>query len=90
MNYVTAEELEGKASNKYEAVVVAALRARQLNEQKRKDKPQPVVESETEQLGESAEEMVLVEENEEDKIKVTVTAMSELIDGRISFEKKEE
>ena len=90
MNYVTAEELEGKASNKYEAVVVAALRARQLNEQKRKEKPQPVAESETEPLEEGMEKMVIVEEDEEDKIKVTVTALNELIDGRISFEKKEE
>jgi DNA-directed RNA polymerase omega subunit len=89
MNYVTAEELEGKADNKYEAVVVAALRARQLNEQKKKLKPPPAAESEAEPE-EGDVELIGVEEDEEDKIKVTVTALSELIDGRISFEKHEE
>lgn len=77
MNYVTAEELAGKATNKYEAVVVAALRARQLNRLEKKKKEIEVVEEE--------EEM----EERKKKVKVTVIAVNELVDGKITFKHEE-
>ena len=76
MDYVTAEELEGKASNKYEAVVVAALRARQLNILEKK---KPELEGEVED-----EEM-----EKEKKVKVTVIALNELVQDKLHFQKLE-
>lgn len=75
MNYVTAEELAGKAANKYEAVVIAALRARQLNrlEKKRREK---------EGAGEE-------EESEKKREKVTVIAVRELIEEKIRYRREE-
>ena len=77
MDYVTAEELEGKARNKYEAVVVAALRARQLN---LLEKKQQELEGEVED-----EEM-----EREKKLKVTVIALNELVQGKLHFQREEE
>jgi DNA-directed RNA polymerase omega subunit len=81
MDYVTAEELIGKARNKYEAVVVAALRARQLN---RLEKKIRVAESTGEEEGEE-EEMV----RKRRKKKVTVMALQELIGGKIDYQQEE-
>ncbi len=77
MNFVTAEELMGKAANKYEAVVVAALRARQLNRLDKKMQEARVVPDEEEVGGEPK------------KIKVTVVAMRELIEGKINYRQEE-
>jgi DNA-directed RNA polymerase omega subunit len=77
MNYVTAEELAGRATNKYEAVVVAALRARQLNRLEKKRKEVEVV-AEEEETGERKK-----------KVKVTVIAMNELVEGKITFQHEE-
>jgi len=75
MNYVTAEELVGKAANKYEAVVIVALRARQLNQLEKKR-------TEVQVVGED-------EETEVKKEKVTVVAVNELVEGRIHFRREE-
>jgi DNA-directed RNA polymerase omega subunit len=77
MNYVTAEELAGRATNKYEAVVVAALRARQLNRLEKKRKEVEVV-AEEEETGERKK-----------KVKVTVIAVNELVEGKITFQHEE-
>lgn len=81
MNYVTSEELEGKAANKYEAVVIAALRARQLNLLEKKKK-----EAEAEGEVEGREEE---REDEKEKRKVTVIAVRELVEGKIKFQYEE-
>ncbi|KPL18462.1 MAG: hypothetical protein AMJ92_07910 [candidate division Zixibacteria bacterium SM23_81] len=77
MNYVSAEELAGKATNKYEAVVVAAMRARQLNLLEKK-----LREMESVKAGEEEEEGL---EEENKKLKVTVIALKELVEGKIKF-----
>jgi DNA-directed RNA polymerase omega subunit len=78
MDYVTAEELIGKARNKYEAVVVAALRARQLN---RLEKKMRMAETMEEEEG----EMV----RKKKRKKVTVMALQELIGGKINYQQEE-
>lgn len=78
MNYVSAEELTGKAANKYEAVVVAAMRARQLNLLEKKLREMEGVKERLEEEGEGLEE-------ENKKLKVTVIALKELVEGKIKF-----
>jgi len=82
MNYVSAEELIGKARNKYEAVVVAALRARQLNRLEKKIK-------ETKGVGEEEGEEEEEQERKSRRKKVTIMALQELIEGRIGFQQEE-
>lgn len=84
MDYVTSEELVGKAANKYEAVVVAALRARQLNLlEKKKRETQGGAEVVEEREGEEKAK------EKEKKRKVTVIALNELVEGKIKFQKEE-
>ncbi len=65
MESIPIEKLMERAANRYEAVMVAAKRARQINRTK--------------------------EEESEEKEKVTVRALRELMEGKIEFkyEKKE-
>lgn len=77
MDYVTAEELEGKARNKYEAVVVAAMRARQLN----------VLEKKKQEFEGEVEDEQMEKEKKE---KVTVIALNELVQGKLHFKREEE
>jgi DNA-directed RNA polymerase omega subunit len=89
MNYVTSDELIGKASNKYEAVVLAALRARQLNLLQKKQQ-----EIAQEQTAEEEEEEILEENMEREtdhelREKVTVLAMRELLKKEITYKAEE-
>jgi DNA-directed RNA polymerase omega subunit len=77
MNYMSAEELAGKATNKYEAVVVAAMRARQLNVLEKKLREMEGPKEVTDEEGEG------LEKNK--KLKVTVIALKELVGGKIKF-----
>jgi DNA-directed RNA polymerase omega subunit len=86
MNYVTADELQGKSSNKYEAVVVAALRARELNALMKKQRP--VVVEDGDEAEEELQEVVAAVKVEGDvREKVTVIALAELIEGKIKFKR---
>jgi|GEM_PF-1642863 len=90
MNYVTSDELIGMVENKYEAVVVAALRARQLNLLQKKQQ-----ELDQEQVPEEESEEVLEDEIEKEprreaKEKVTVLAMRELLGKKINYHREEE
>jgi DNA-directed RNA polymerase omega subunit len=90
MNYVTSDELIGKVGNKYEAVVVAALRARQLNLLQKKQ--QELVQ---EQVQEEEDEEILDDTVEREPVreameKVTVLAMRELLGKKIKYHREEE
>jgi DNA-directed RNA polymerase omega subunit len=85
MNYVTTDELVGKASNKYEAVVVAALRARQLNLLQKKQQELLQEQAPEEEVEEILEEEMERETDREAKEKVTVLAMRELLEEKVNY-----
>jgi len=84
MNYVSVDEIEGRAASKYEAVVVTALRARQLNllERKRQEMAQELAPP---QEGEEASEEKKIEVPTVPRDKVIVLAMRELLDKKIKY-----
>jgi DNA-directed RNA polymerase omega subunit len=91
MKYVTADELIGKATNKYEAVVIAAQRARQLNllEKRKLELTQELAETEEEEPSEEEpqEDREIMREVRE---KVTVLAMKELLEEKIGYTNESE
>jgi len=89
MNYVTSDEIIGKVSNKYVAVVVAALRARQLNLLEKKQQELNQEQVQEEEANDGMEEGADKEANREVKEKVTVLAMRELIEQKIKYTREE-
>ncbi len=89
MNYVTSDELIGKVSNKYVAVVVAALRARQLNLLEKKQQELTQEQAQEEEADDVMEEGGERETDREVKEKVTVLAMRELIEQKINYTREE-
>jgi DNA-directed RNA polymerase omega subunit len=89
MNYVTSDELIGKVANKYEAVVVAALRARQLNLVQKKQQELAQDQVQEEESEDITDEAVERETNHEVREKVTVLAMRELLDKKINYNREE-
>ena len=89
MNYVTSDELIGKVANKYEAVVVAALRSRQLNllQKKQQELAQEQVQEEEEE--DIIEDGVEREPKREAREKVTVLAMRELLGKKIKYNREQ-
>jgi len=90
MNYVAADELIGKVANKYEAVVVAALRARQLNLLQKKQQELTQEEVEEDESEDIIEDGVEREPQREAREKVTVLAMRQLLDKEINYQREEE
>jgi len=90
MNYVTSDELIGKVDNKYEAVVVAALRARQLNLLQKKQQEMAQEQAQEEESEEMIDDGVEREPQREAREKVTVLAMRELLDKNINYQREEE
>jgi len=77
VNYVTSDEIIGKAANKYEAVVVAAMRAQQLEMLQMQPR-----EEEPEEAGEEGGDKQVEGEVRQ---KVIVLAMRELLSEEIKF-----
>ncbi len=72
------ERLEKICRNRYEAVLLVAKQARRLNVQRMK------AQSDAAQMGEKEEE-----ESEEKEEKVTNLALSDVLEGKIKFERPE-
>lgn len=70
MSFKSLDNLEVLTDNKYAAVLIAAKRARKLNEERLKEQEQLVEEEKVENALE----------------KVTVQALEELLQGKIKFE----
>lgn len=70
MNLKSLDNLDSLTGNRYVAVLVAAKRARKLNEKRIKEEEQLVEEEKVEDSSE----------------KVTVQALEELLQGKIKFE----
>jgi DNA-directed RNA polymerase omega subunit len=85
MNYVTSDEIIGKAANKYEAVVVAAMRARQLNLLQKKQLEMLQMQPREEEPEEAGEEGGDKQVEGEVRQKVIVLAMRELLSEEIKF-----
>jgi len=90
MNYVTSDELIGKVDNKYEAVVVAALRARQLNLLQKKQQELAQEQTQVEESEEILDDGAEREPAREAVEKVTVLAMRELLGKKINYHREEE
>jgi len=70
MSLKSLDDLDGLTGNRYVAVLIAAKRARKLNEKRIKEQEQLVEEEKVEDISE----------------KVTVQALEELLQGKIKFE----
>jgi DNA-directed RNA polymerase omega subunit len=90
MNYVTSDELIGKVDNKYEAVVVAALRARQLNLLQKKQHELAQEEAQEEEVEDILDDGIEKEPKREAREKVTVLAMRELLNKKITYQREQE
>ena len=70
MNFKSLDKLENIAGTRYAAVLIAAKRARKINEKRIKEQEQLVEEEKVEKPGD----------------KVTIEALDELLQGKIEFE----
>jgi DNA-directed RNA polymerase omega subunit len=70
MNFKSLDKLEDLAGTRYAAVLIAAKRARKINEKRIKEQEQLVEEEKVEKPGD----------------KVTIEALDELLQGKIEFE----
>ena len=70
MSYKSLDKLEDLTGNRYAAVLIAAKRARKINEKRLKEQEQLVEEEKVEKPGD----------------KVTIEALEELLQGKIGFE----
>lgn len=70
MNFKSLDKLENIAGTRYAAVLIAAKRARKINEKRMKEQEQLVEEEKVEKPGD----------------KVTIEALDELLQGKIEFE----
>ena len=80
---VSLRKLEEKANNIYEAVVVMAKRARQINQERFED--QIMEESEELELDVLDELPDIKPEDYEEKEKVTTEAMDEFLEGKVQW-----
>jgi DNA-directed RNA polymerase omega subunit len=70
MSFKSLDKLEDLTGNRYAAVLIAAKRARKINEKRLKEQEQLVEEEKVEKPGD----------------KVTIEALDELLQGKIKFE----
>ena len=80
---VSLRKVEEKANNIYEAVVVMAKRARQINQERFED--QIMEESEELELDVLDELPSIKPEDYEEKEKVTTEAMDEFLEGKVQW-----
>ena len=80
---VSLRKVEEKANNIYEAVVVMAKRARQINQERFED--QIMEESEELELDVLDELPDIKPEDYEEKEKVTTKAMDEFLEGKVNW-----
>ena len=70
MSFKSLDKLEDLTGNRYAAVLIAAKRARKINEKRLKEQEELVEEEKVEKPGD----------------KVTIEALDELLQGKIGFE----
>ena len=80
---VSLRKVEEKANNIYEAVVVMAKRARQINQERFED--QIIEESEELELDVLDELPIIKPEDYKEKEKVTTEAMDEFLEGKVQW-----
>ena len=80
---ISLRKVEEKANNIYEAVVVMAKRARQINQERFED--QIIEESEELELDVLDELPDIKPEDYEEKEKVTTKAMNEFLEGEVNW-----
>jgi len=85
---VEIEELESKAGNIYEAVVVAAKRARQINDETKLEynqRVEPLEQAETDDETLISKDKMNISVDFEKRIKPTETGLYELLDDQLEF-----
>jgi len=85
---VEIEELESKAGNIYEAVVVAAKRARQLNDETKLEynqRVEPLQQTETDDETLISKDKMNISVEFEKRIKPTESGLNELLDDQLEF-----
>ncbi|MCJ7552690.1 MAG: DNA-directed RNA polymerase subunit omega [Ignavibacteriaceae bacterium] len=91
---IDLREIDKRASNVYEAVIVSAKRARQINDENKIEFnallntiPETAADEETEDITNPAQLKIALEQ--EKKKKPHLQALNELLDGKIDFEYKQ-
>ena len=91
---IDLREIDKRASNVYEAVIVSAKRARQINDENKIEFnallntiPETTADEETEDITNPAQLKIALEQ--EKKKKPHLQALNELLDGKIDFEYKQ-
>ncbi|HEY3250188.1 MAG TPA: DNA-directed RNA polymerase subunit omega [Ignavibacteria bacterium] len=93
INPVEIEELESKAGNIYEAVVVAAKRARQINDEHKLEynqRVEPLTQTETDDDTLISKDKMNISVDFEKRIKPTEQGLDELLDDRLEFRLRSE
>ena len=90
---VDIEELESKAGNIYEAILVAAKRAKQINDELKIELSQrlePIVIKEEEDEGTVSKDKMNISLDFEKRTKPTETGLGELMNDELEFRAREE
>ena len=90
---VEIEELESKAGNIYEAVVVAAKRARQINDELKLEynqRVEPLTQTETEDESLVSKDKMNISIDFERRIKPTEEGLNELLEDKLEFRLRSE
>lgn len=90
---IEIEVLESKAGNIYEAVVVAAKRARQINDEQKieyNQRLEPLKEKEEEDETVVSKDKMNISMDFEKREKVTEDALNELLDDELDFRERTE
>jgi len=85
---VEIEELESKAGNIYEAVVVAAKRARQINDETKLEynqRVEPLQQTETDDETLISKDKMNISVDFEKRIKSTEQGLTEILDDQLEF-----
>ena len=85
---VEIEELESKAGNIYEAVVVAAKRARQINDETKLEynqRVEPLIQTETDDDTLVSKDKMNISVDFEKRVKPTEQGLEELLDDKLEF-----
>jgi DNA-directed RNA polymerase omega subunit len=85
---VEIEELESKAGNIYEAVVVAAKRARQINDETKLEynqRVEPLQQTETDDETLISKDKMNISVDFEKRIKPTEQGLAEILDDQLEF-----
>lgn len=88
INPIEIEELESKAGNIYEAVVVAAKRARQINDEHKLEynqRVEPLTQTETDDDTLVSKDKMNISVDFEKRVKPTEQGLDELLDDRLEF-----